>query len=252
MSKKFLFTLVGINISRIEQKYGLATDGDAILDDQVENTTKLSELNHDRQTPKIYPFLDETKKLHNCNISIVDFSTGMKVSFLQYNCYWDRHPIHTKPLGCPIWYCSNQAEKTYWSCISKDVYTIRENITKMRTKLSRKNADININTRGQYISDGVFCSLNCIQAWYDDNKDDSMYDFTEELLSQMCEEITGVRNAVITPAPHWRTLEPYGGFQTIVKYRDGFNTVSYECHGTTLSIPKFIPVGTLYEEKLSF
>lgn len=252
---KHLFALCNINISKIDSKYGLSS-GVIILDDQgdVENTTKLSELNHEHQTPKVYPFLDGTKKLHNCNISIIDFDSGMRVSFLKYNCYWDRHPFDTKPIGCPIVYIPNQAEKTYWSCISKDKYTIRESITKRRLKLLAKvNSKILATLKNCYISDGAFCSFNCCQAWIEDLKyHDPLYEFSGSLLADIYNEMMGTMSTIITPAHHWRILEPYGGDITIVKFRESFDTVSYESHGSTIKLPRFVSIGSLYEEKLNF
>jgi hypothetical protein len=251
---KYLFTLVGINVAKIESKYGLCSDLIVPDDQDDENTTKLSELNHEHQTPKIYPFLDGTKKLHNCHVSIIDFYSGMKTTFLRYNCYWDRHPFDTKTIGCPLLYIPNQVEKTYWSCISKDKYTIRESITRRRLALLKKiNTKISATLKDCYISDGAFCSFNCCQAWIDDLKHhDPQYEFSGNLLSDIYNEMMGTKNAIITPAHHWRTLEPYGGNTTIIKFRDGFDTVSYEEHGTTVKLPKFISIGTLYEEKLNF
>lgn len=255
MSKKYLFTLSCINMSKIEAKYGLSTISLTTDDSaEIENTTKLSELNHENQTPKIYPFLDGTKKLHNCNVSVIDFESGMKVSFLKYNCYWDRHPFETKPIGCPILYIPDQIEKTYWSCISKDQYTIRESITLRKLKLFKKiQSKISLVLKDCYISDGAFCSFNCCQAWIDDiGHTDPMYEFSKNLLVDMYNKMMGTKKAVISPAPHWRTLEPYGGHTTIIKFRDTFSTISYDPHGISVKLPKFVSIGSLYEEKLNF
>lgn len=246
---KYLIKLVDINILRVIQKYGLDKNNQVLSDDQseVQNTTKLSELNHEHQTPKIYPFLDETKRLHNCNVSMIDFDSGMKVSFLRYNCFWDRHPFDTRPIGCPILYCPDQVEKTYWSCISKDQYTIRESITKLKDILGVK-----VLPRNAYITKGVFCSYNCTQAYILDNKHKRIFDQSAELLANMYNDQMGTKNVVINPAPHWETLIPYGGDKNILKFREGFNNVTYEYHGMVMNYPKFIPTYSLYEEKLNF
>lgn len=254
--EKFLLTLRCINISRIDMKYALSNK-EPIIDDQIdeEKTTKLVDLNNDRQTPKIYPFLDGTKKLRNCNVSVIDFNSGLRINFLRYNCYWDRHPFETQPIGCPILYIPDQIEKTYRSCISKELYVIKENVTRTRRKiLEHVKTKMTVVPKGCYITDGVFCSFNCCQAWIIEmcKMGDYLYEFSEALLADMYNEMMGTTNAVITPAHHWRTLEPYGGFQTIVRFRDSFNSVTYQEHGSTIALPKFKPIGMLYEEKINF
>lgn len=255
---KYVFTLYGVNIAKIEKKYKLpANDNSEENDDNIDQyTTKITELNAEQNTPKIFPFLDESKKIHMCSITMIDFESKMNINMLKYCCFWDRHPIDTKNIGCPIKYCPKKVVKKYYSCISKDTYIIKENITSNRAKniqhTDDKNQQLNISLSDYFITDGVFCSLNCISAWIDDNKHVRRYDQSKSLLVMLCERITGVKNAVIAPAPHWRTLEQYGGFLNIIKFRESFNKVSYECHGTIEILPKFAPLATLYEEKLNF
>ena len=62
----------------------------------------------------------------------------------------------------------------------------------------------------------------------------------------------GTKTVIINPAPHWRLLEQYGGNLNIIKYRDGFNKVDYEYHGYTKKLPNFLPLGSMFEEKIKF
>jgi hypothetical protein len=70
-------------------------------------------------------------------------------------------------------------------------------------------------------------------------------------MTKLYNEITNTKNCVISSAPHWRTLEQYGGHLNIIQFRDSFNNVDYECYGMTKNI-KFLPIGTLFEEKIKF
>ena len=65
-------------------------------------------------------------------------------------------------------------------------------------------------------------------------------------------EMMGTKTIVISPAPHWRILDQYGGHLNIMKFRESFNNIDYECHGNTKPIPNFLPIGTLFEEKIKF
>ena len=177
------------------------------------------------------------------------------VNLLRYHCFWCKHPFESTPIGCPIRYISSEAIKTYFSQISRDTYTIKERITKEnRIKLQDKAVEnININIGEYYETDGVFCSFNCCKSFVDGHKHDRKYDSSNMLLTKMYNNMAGTKNIIIAPAPHWRTLEHYGGHLNIVQFRDSFNKIDYDCHGNIKTqLPKFLPVGTIYEEKIKF
>lgn len=254
MSKpnKYIFTLRGINIEQINAKYGIEScrDNFTVSEDNPDITTKLTALNHiEKGTPEIISFLDESKCTRSCSISMIDFVSKMDVNLLRYNCFWCRHPVDTKPIGCPTKYISNQAVKKYHSHISKDTYIIKENITNQRSK----NIDsVQLNIGDYYETDGVFCSFNCCQAFINDNKHIRLYDYSTMLLVKMYNHIMNTKTRVITPAPHWRILDHYGGHLNILQFRDSFNKIDYECHGYTKPLPNFLPLYKLYEEKIKF
>ena len=250
---KYVFTLKDVNISRINITYGIETSSTVINDDKpLAKTTKLTELNTDKGTPEVISFLDESKKPHTCHVSMIDFHSRMDVNLLRYNCFWCNHPFDTRPIGCPIKYIPSKAEKKYHSHISRDTYTIKESITEKRRTLIDKNDQISVKIGEYYETDGVFCSFNCCQAWINNNKHDRLYDLSSTLLAKMYNSIMGTKTIVIGPAPHWRVLEQYGGHLNIIKFRDGFNKIDYECHGNTKPIPIFAPMGMLFEEKIKF
>ena len=250
---KYSFTLIGVNVSRINNTYGIDNLSEAPLDDNAFiNTTKLTELNTDKGTPEVISFLDEAKKLHICYISMIDFQSRMDVNLLRYHCFWCSHPFETRPIGCPIKYIPSQAEKKYHSHISRDTYTIKESITEKRRLFLQNNDNLSLKIGEYYETDGVFCSFNCCQSWINDNKHDRLYDLSNTLLIKMYNSIMGTKMIVIGPAPHWRILEQYGGHLNIIKFREGFNKIEYECHGNTKKVPKFSPLGALFEEKIKF
>lgn len=257
-SNKYVFTLKSINTDKVDAKYNITLISNINHNEnQPTNTTKLTELNIDH-TMDIISFLDESKRLYQCNISMIDFSTGKDIESFKYKCYWCKNNFNSMSIGCPISYVSSNAVKNYYSEVSKDNYIIKENITKMKRQnfdLLENNFDKNITITKQehYISDGNFCSFNCCKAFIKDNKHNSLYNKSDTLLSKLYTDITGEKNSIIiNPAPHWRLLQEYGGNMTINQFRENFNKANYEYHGVYRKHDLFKPLGMLFEEKINF
>ena len=54
-------------------------------------------------------------------------------------------------------------------------------------------------------------------------------------------------------APSWKLLKEYGGSKTIEQFRDNFNKNEYDSINNYIDkFPKQLPIGWLYEEKISF
>lgn len=251
--KKFIFTLSGVDMDKVNKKYGISIQSNIEEFQSVPptNTTKLCELNVEKGTPELISFLDEAKRSHLCQVSMIDFNTGMYTNMLIYNCFWCRHSFETQGIGCPVKYISNQATKKYHSEISKDAYTIKENVTTKRIK-NIEDDRISIKIGEYYETDGIFCSFNCCQAFIDEHKHLRKYDQSAVLIMKMYNKMMGTKAVIIMPAPHWRLLITYGGTMTIDKFRDSFNKIEYELHGTTKRLPKFLSIGLLFEENLKF
>lgn len=256
-SNKYVFTLKNINTDKVDIKYNITLISNINHVDQPTNTTKLTELNIDH-TMDIISFLDESKRLYQCNISMIDFSSGKDVESFKYKCFWCRHNFNSISIGCPIEYVSSNAIKTYYSEVSKDNYIIKENITKnkrLNFESPENNFNININIKKQehFCTDGIFCSFNCCKAYIKDNKYNSLYNKSDTLLSKLYTEMTGEKNSIIiNPAPHWRLLQEYGGNMTIAQFRENFNKANYEFHGIYKKQEIFKPFGMLFEEKINF
>ena len=282
-SKKYIFTLHNINTEKIEQKYGITIVSNIANVDEAppENSTKLTELSElNNEHVDVISFLDETKRLYQCHISMIDFKSGEDIKNLKYCCYWCRHKFESASIGCPIKYISKKAVKNYYSEVSKDFYTIKENITRNRSQMLHTNkskfvfsphlavektdetataiappsttCSISINNKDYYSTDGIFCSFNCCKAFIKENKHNKLYENADILLTKLYEDMYNVKNIVINPSPNWRLLIEYGGYLTIQQFRDNFNKTTYESHGVIRNTDIFKPIATLYEEKLNF
>jgi hypothetical protein len=251
--------LKDVNTKKVDQRFGISiiSNIDVMINNLPQNTTKISDLSVNRNTPEIISFIDEAKKSHKCSISMVDFNTKKEFEYSSiYDCFWCRNliPATVLAIGCPIKYVPTQAVKTYYSEISKDKYIIKANITKKRRETIEREGDTRLNVldKNYYQTDGIFCSFNCCMAYIEDNKHNSMYTMSEMLLLKMYHDIYPTRVVSIDEAPHWRKLKQYGGDLTIEQFRDSFNKIEYKQHGYVSHVPKFKSTGMLFEEKLKF
>lgn len=257
-ARQYIFTLVNVNINKVDQKYGIVSS--AIIEDETipTNTTKIDDLDIVKRTPEIISFLDESKRLRKCTMSMIDFQNGkdlgQKNKKNKYKCFWDRNyiPDNVQPIGCPVKYIPSKATKSYHSEISKEKYTIIENVTDKKAKNLNKKKDprIFIDQKSYYQTDGIFCSFNCCMAYIQapENKHASLYRHSESLLLKMYNDLNPDEKMIeIIPAPHWRTLEEFGGHLTIEQFRESFNKVTYVEHGITC-----ISIGRLYEDQIKF
>ena len=251
-TKKYIFTLKNINAETVDRKYDITISSNIntpIEDVQTSNITKLSDLSDNNQ--HTLSFLDESKRSHKCHISMIDFISQQNINtYTNYCCYWCRHTFDTKPIGCPIRYVSNMAIKNYYSEVSKDVYTIKENIPKY--KIIPENDKILLIHNDYYETDGIFCSFNCAMAFIYDNKHIRIYDDSVMLLIKMYNDILKTNSISINPAPSWRLLNVYGGHLNINEFRESFNKIEYEPHGVTRNFIRQESIGYIYEQKIKF
>ena len=259
---KYMFTLVNINFEHVHSMYGLTPLSLNISPIEessanISNTTQISDLILDKQAPSTISFLDELKHVKKCNVSIINFITKTEIPHSKYSCFWDRNPIDTPVIGCPINYIPRELVKKYFSEISKDNYTIKDYITASKTNNIKKFIEENkckqpteffLVNRDCYETDGSFCSFNCLYAFILDNKRDPLYTHSEMLFFKMYKDITGSTLSKILPAPHWRYLKEYGGSLDIHTFRNGFNRILYENHGIIRNLNS--PIGMLYEEHI--
>jgi len=253
---KYVFVLNGVNIDKVDQKYGIVPATVLVEDDIPTNTTKIDELDIVKRTPEIISFLDESKRMRKCTVSMIDFQSQQLVNQAKkrYKCFWDRNtiPDNVQPIGCPIKFVASKATKSYHSEISKENYTIVENVTdkKARNLDQKKDPRISVEQKSYYQTDGIFCSFNCCMAHIQapENKHNSLYRHSESLLLKMYKDLNPDDAMIeIVPAPNWRTLEEFGGHLTIEQFRESFNKVNYVDHGIIC-----LSIGRIYEDQLKF
>lgn len=248
-----LFLLSDIDPAELDHRYGIVMRSN--IGKHISpplRSTKITDLSP-TTTADTISFFDEAKNKHKCCVSMIDFSSNVRPSAECY-CFWDKNPLpkDTTPIGCPVRYVSKQASKKYLSEISKDTYTIIENVTKTRAKrlaASEQAPRITLNNDSYYETDGVFCSWNCAMAFAEDNKANPLYRMSILLLLKMYNDFNETSNTTITPAPSWRLLRCFGGTQTIEEFRANFSKVDYDNYGLVKS---FRPMAMLFEEKLRF
>ncbi len=252
--KSYPFTLKNIDISSLEKKYNLSFNTNLNDENIPNNTTNLTDLS-DSKEPKSISFYDEAKKEHKCNIIMIDFLSEKEPSN-KYNCFWCRHQIPSSciPIGCPIKYIPNELNKTYYSEISKEIYSISEQISLLKSLfLSQSKSDSRLSFISQnfYITDGIFCSFNCTLSYIYDKKHDPLYSLSECLLYKIFDSLYPFSHSIIEPAPSFRLLSEYGGYLSISKFRENFNKIIYTDFGTTTNLPSFKSIASLYEETLT-
>jgi len=171
MSKnRYTFSLVGVNIEKIDHKYGIIPVKAPVTEINPENTTKIDDLETIKKQPEIVSFLDESKRLRKCNVSMIDFKSHKSISGKnKYKCFWDKNiiPENVEPIGCPIKYIPSRVTKNYHSEITKENYTISEPVTETRSKdvLEKNDKRLTVDSKGFYETDGVFCSFNCCMSY---------------------------------------------------------------------------------------
>jgi len=262
-AKKYVFLLKGVNTEKIDRRYCITLLSNITEEEPIpKNTTKIDDLITYKRTPEVISFIDETKQVVKCTVSMVNFESGKEYNNSNYyNCFWCRHsiPDNVKVLGCPVKYVPSQVVKSYHSEITKDKYTIKETITRKHMEhLEKINDDrLKLIKKDYYLTDGAFCSFNCIMAFIEepDNKKKPLYRDAKVLLLKMYNEINKDNiDSVgeIIAAPHWRKLQVYTGNLTITQFRENFNTVEYINHGMITKLPECKSIAIAFEEKLKF
>ena len=278
--KKPVFVLKNIKPHEIDERYNLvmykkvdahnnsgsSSDSDGENGETETGRTRITDLPlSDKEEMSHFSFLDESKKDHQCVVTMKSFLTNEDFPpSTILHCFWCRHSFHFRPIGCPIDFISDRMTKTYHSEITKDVYTLRENVTTMqrdqvqvevkeqqdRDAYRIKN-DYKIQDRNYYLMDGLFCSFNCCLAFVKNNARNPLYVHSENYLTKIYFDIFGSNSTPLVPAPSWRLLKDYGGHMTIEEYRKNFYKVDYfSVDNMIIPFPNSKPVGFLFEKQV--
>ncbi len=255
---KYPFVLKDLDIEEVCKKFGYSYNQDIcnITKNLPRNSniTKLDEIITEPESE--FSYLDETKNKRKIIISMIDYQNKEQIK--KCKCFWCRHVFDTHPLGCPIRYVPHMIVKKYFSHITKDYYTIKEEISNTKFENvyndllgdnTNENVSIQLIKNDYYETDGIFCSFNCCLAWIKDNSHNNLYTNSVFLLHQMYYSYFDIQHQ-IHPAPHWRMLKDYGGHLSIDDYRSSFNKVIYDNEHYIRALPRTKPIGQIFEEFL--
>lgn len=210
-----------------------------------------------------FTYLDESKRNHHCVVTMAHLqraaANGVEhATNTIHHCFWCRHPFQNAPIGCPIRYHAHRLVKTYYSEISRDTYSLRENVSDgqlRRNQAALEAAHLQVIPKDYYSYDGIFCSFHCAYAFIKDQKANPLYMDSEQLLFQLYEDsvvpLHGVRPP-LDPAPSWRLLQAYGGHMTIDEFRKNLFKVEYKAVDNILEPPgsKVRPVSFIFEKQV--
>ena len=250
------FTLKIQNIDELDVKYGFNKHDNFKTKRSPVNKTNLSDLSVLNRSDVKFSFYDESKKIHTCHICMIDVNSDTLLrDSTDISCFWCRHSFSTIPIGCPIRYKCPQVHKQYYSEITKDKYSITEDITIMdhnNFDKHQKKKSIKLDKNFYYETDGIFCSFNCCLAFIKDNFKNPLYSNSQLLLGKLYKELFDI-DINIKEAPPWRLLKAYGGPLTIEDFRNTNHKINYEdLHSRISKMPCQISLGSLYEEKIKF
>jgi hypothetical protein len=230
-------------------------DGVANLD--VKKTKNESKL--DKQ---FVLYLDDSRKsvkLCPTQVSLINSDGTLDIEkCINISCFWCRHKCvletvsqecessieasnfeSVRIIGCPIRYIPGYVERTLTSSLTKEKYSIKENVSQ---GLVLHNEKV---TSDYYETDGVFCSYQCCLAYIIDNKHNPVYALSRTLLLNIW---TSISDNQLFPAPPWKMLKEYGGSLSIEEFRARNLNYSYKEAHSVHRVP-LKPVIPIFEEK---
>lgn len=257
--KKFNFVLKGVDPDIIYTKYKFEMDSNLkqVGETIPKNCTKIGELSKGGDEIKKFSFVDESKKMHRCCLTMKNHSNG---DFLPIKtniaCHWCCHQFSSIPIGCPLRYIPKTRFRKYFSEIIKEQIITKEVVP---DNIENENENENCLSKEKttehayYETEGIFCSFNCCYAYIEQNKRNCQYDSSLNLLSFIYQELFDL-DFDISPAPDWRLLSLFGGSLDIDNYRDNFYKAEFIYQGKIVKAPRLnqLPINFLYEEKIKF
>lgn len=266
MTKKHYFVLRGIDPVEIDAKYSFYVPTSAIYSPapvempEKEETpkisrTKITDLSHKHKEQHTFSYLDESKKEHTCIVTMIHHADQKSIpEKTSISCFWCRHGFETHPIGCPIQYIPERIVKNYYSEITKDNYTLRENISQKQLSENieaYKKNKMEMNKRDFYITDGIFCSFNCCLAFIHSSHTNPLYINSENLLNHLYMTVFGDKALPIEPASSWRLLKSYGGMLSIEEFRKNFYNVDYnDIDNIVVPFSTSRSIGFLFEKQV--
>jgi hypothetical protein len=272
-NKAITFTLKNINAKQIEERYGIVIESNITNSTVPKHTTPIDGLSLNNINDRVFSYYDESKRTHRCFCTMVNQNNEPLPQKTCMHCYWCRNQFSSSPIGVPLKYKHSQSVKTYYSEITKDTYSIRENISVEKRKQLEQNQndnhddqndnhddqndnqnhpEIKVDKKEYYITDGVFCSFNCAYSYILANEANPEYNLSKSLLIKMYENLFGIEFSIF-PAPDWRLLSQYGGHLSIDEFREHFNKIEYiDLHNRFVEYPDQYSSNKLFEQKIKF
>lgn len=260
MTKKHYFVLRNIDPVEIDTQYSFYVPQLKPIVEEIRNAectqrTKITDLAPKQREQNTFSYLDESKKEHTCVITMVNQSNNTELPIrTTLNCYWCRHSFDSRPLGCPIQYVPNKIVKSYYSEITKDNYILRENVSIQQLNQNintYKDTNMDVQQKGYYVTDGIFCSFNCCLSFIQENRENPLYTYSENLLRYIYLDLFGNQSQCIIPAPSWRLLHSYGGSLSIDDFRKNFYKIDYkDADNPIYPSVHFHTIGFLYEKQI--
>jgi hypothetical protein len=203
---KTCFLLKNINVQKIIARYKLGAD-----DSIPQASTNIQDISSGGAF-----FLDDAKSTHNVKFHTIDVS-GNDLTGL--NCYWDKNPT-TGGRGCPIDFVFSEK----LNAIDTGFYSLKKKQEDSTEIIEKKMEKMGIES--YYITDGNFCSLNCMAKFINENSNNPLYKKSKMLMYKMKKELFDNVSEII-PAPDWKELKEYGGEMTIEDFRKSFDSVEH-------------------------
>jgi hypothetical protein len=209
---KTCFLLKNVHVQKLITRYNLSPNESEFLPTE---STSIQDISKGGAF-----FLDDAKSTHNIKFHSINIS-GKNLNAL--NCYWDRNPTNGG-FGCPIEFVFSEKLKD----MDKGFYSLKKigNTEKKEIMETPKQEMENQGIQSYYITDGHFCSLNCMIKFISEKSTDPLYKKSKMLLHKMKRELFDNISDII-PAPDWRELKEYGGKMTIDEFRSSFDSVEH-------------------------
>lgn len=142
-------------------------------------------------------------------------------------CYWCHSP-NSASIRIPVEMTPNTITRSYYSYITRDIYTISEETTRSKHDMIAQNPVMYPDTTVDASDDEFIydphtkvCSYNCALAFVKSESANVLYRSSVVLLHQVIDKL--YPNTLIVPAQPICVLEEYGGKLTRAEYSVGFH-----------------------------
>ena len=225
------------------------------------NISSISNIPKKNDDVECFSFLDESKKGHDCVVTMKFLNSHDVPEHTDVHCFWCRHPFFYRPVGCPIKYVSNRIKKIYKSEITKQMNSLYENMSGKQIENLEKfviphpqehnDEMFFFYKKDYYLVDGLFCSFNCCLAFILENNNNPLYYESENFLKKIYFDVYGESASVLIPAASWRLLKDYGGHMPIEEFRKNFFKIEYlDIKNVIYPVPDFKLIGFLFEKQV--